>query len=160
MATAPIKSPLAILHHLEEVLEHLRRMLGRLKRALGIGRRLTAEEFHQLSELAEAIVDYGRMVEGYFGQSMTTVLVETTELASRFRETPQTIEDALLLLSKNGRASADDRPGCWKVRLGCSSIGSHDVALDSDPDKQRRHSAQRSLDPLPLAGVAASAERS
>ena len=134
MATAPIKSPLAILHHLEEVLEHLRRMLGRLKRALGIGRRLTAEEFHQLSELAEAIVDYGRMVEGYFGQSMTTVLVETTELASRFRETPQTIEDALLLLSKNGRASADDRPGCWKVRLGCTSVVRHNLD-DEEPGR-------------------------
>jgi hypothetical protein len=74
------------------------------------------------------------MVEGYFGQSMTTVLVETTELASRFRETPQTIEDALLLLRKNGRASADDRPGCWKVRLGCSSIGSHDLD-DEEPGR-------------------------
>jgi hypothetical protein len=135
MAAAPIKSPLAILHQLtEEVLDHLRRMLGRLKRALGIGRRLTAEEFYQLSQLGEAIVEYGRMVEGYFGQSMTSVMVETTELARRFRETPQTIEDALLLLSKTGRASADDRPGCWKVRLGCASVDS-DTLDDEEPGR-------------------------
>jgi len=103
-------------------------------RALGIGRRLTAEEFHQLSELAEAIVEYGRMVEGYFGQPMSTVLVETTELASRFRETPQAIEDALLLLNKSGRASADDRPGCWKVRLSRTSVGSHNLS-DKEPGR-------------------------
>ena len=95
----------------------LRRLLHRLKLTLRIEQRLTLEECYQLLQLSEAIVEYGRMVQAYYGYSVPNVMVELPELASRFRETPQTIKDALLLLGEKGRAEPTDLPGCWQLRL-------------------------------------------
>ncbi len=97
--------------------DHFRRMLGQLKRALGIKQRLTIEEFYRLLQLAEAIVDYGRMFQTYHGHSAPYVIVEIEDLVTRFRETSQTMKDALLLLRDMGFAEPVDPPGCWKLRL-------------------------------------------
>ena len=97
--------------------EHLRRAIGHLKRALRKEQRLTVEEFNQRLQLSEAIIDYGRMIQAFYGYSVPDAIVEITELANRFRETPQTIKDALRLLRDIGRAEPADLDGCWKLQL-------------------------------------------
>jgi hypothetical protein len=97
--------------------EHLRQAIGHLKRALRKEQGLTAEEFNQRLQLSEAIIDYGRMIQAFYGYSVPDAIVEVTELANRFRETPQTIKDALRLLLDIGRAEPADLDGCWKLQL-------------------------------------------
>jgi hypothetical protein len=93
------------------------RLGGFFKRVLRIDP-LTVEELNQLSQLAEAIIEYGRMYQSYYESTAQVVIVEAVELERRFRETPQVIEGALLLLSRTGRAEPADPKGCWKVKLG------------------------------------------
>jgi hypothetical protein len=88
-----------------------------LQRALWKDQRLTAEEFNQLLQLSEAIIEYGRMIQAYYRYSAPMVILEITELANRFREKPQTIKDALVLLWEIGRAEPADLDGCWKLGL-------------------------------------------
>jgi hypothetical protein len=97
--------------------EQLRRAIGHLKRALRKEKRLTVEEFNQRLQLSEAIIDYGRMIQAFYGYSVPDAIVEITELANRFRETPQNIKDALRLLRDIGRAEPADLDGCWKLQL-------------------------------------------
>lgn len=97
--------------------EYMRQLMGALKHTVRIKRRLTDEEVQQLIQLSEAIVEYGRMILAYHGYFTANVMVEIPELASRFRETPHTIEDALLLLRKKGFAGPAELPGCWKLQL-------------------------------------------
>jgi hypothetical protein len=89
-------------------------VLGHLKRALRKEQRPTIGELLQLSE---AIIDYGRMIHAYHNSSLPEVIVEIPELSHRFRETPQTIKDALLLLRGIGRAEPTDLDGCWKLEV-------------------------------------------
>jgi len=97
--------------------DQLRRLIGRLKQALRLERRLTHEEFYQLLQLSEAIIAYGQMVKVYCGYATPYVFVEIPELASRFRETQRTIQDALALLGDMGRAEPSHLRGRWKLRL-------------------------------------------
>ena len=97
--------------------QRFQRVIGLLKRALRKDQRLTVEEFNRLLQLSEAIIDYGRMIHEYCGFTVTFVIVEIPELARRFRETPQAIEDALLLLRDMGRAEPIHLHGCWKLQL-------------------------------------------
>jgi hypothetical protein len=92
-------------------------MIGHLKRALRKEQRLTIEEFNQRLQLSEAIVDYGRMIQAFYHCSVLEVIVEIPEVACRFRETPQTIKNALRLLRDMGRAEPADLDGCWKLQL-------------------------------------------
>lgn len=101
--------------------EHLGRVIVHVKRALRKDQRLTADEFSQLRQLSEAIIDYGRMVQAYRRYAVPNVILEITELANRFRETPQTIKDALLLLQDIGCAEPADLDGCWKLQLAGAS---------------------------------------
>src|SRR6202158_6558866 len=79
--------------------------------------RLTVQEFDQILQLSEEIIDYGRMIRAYRGYSVPNVTIEISELATRFRESPQTIKDALLLLQDTGDAEPANLDGCWKLRL-------------------------------------------
>jgi len=97
--------------------KHLQRLVTHLKRALRMERRLTVEEFYQLLQLSETIVDYGRMIQAHCAYSAPFVIVEIPELANRFRETPQTIKDALLLLRDIGCAESTSLNGCWRLQL-------------------------------------------
>jgi hypothetical protein len=92
--------------------ENLRRVLGHLKRALRMEQRLTVESSFQKQSLIT-----GRMIQVFYGYSVPDAIVEVTELANRFRETPQTIKDALRLLRDIGRADPADLHGCWKLQL-------------------------------------------
>jgi hypothetical protein len=100
--------------------KHFGRVILQVKRALGKDHRLTADEFNQLLQLSEEIIDYGRMIRAYRGYSVNVTL-EITELANRFRESPRTIKDALLLLQDTGDAEPANLDGCWKLRLPGSS---------------------------------------
>ncbi len=93
------------------------RLFGRIRRALRIERRFTLEESYQLLQLAETILEHGRMHRSFYEHRMEHVMVETKELAFRLRETPETIEDALRILRATGRAGRYDRHGRWKLRL-------------------------------------------
>jgi hypothetical protein len=104
--------------------EHFGRLFVHLQRALRKDQRLTAEEFNQLLQLSEAIIEYGRMIQAYYRYSAPIVILEITELANRFREKPQTIRDALVLLREIGRAEPADLDGCWKLRLAGTLLGS------------------------------------
>ena len=94
-----------------------RELIDALRRVLRVEeRRLNPEELRQL---AEATIDYGRMIAHEELSALTPpyVIVEIPELARRFRETNQTIRDALLLLNEMGRAEPAYRGGYWKVKL-------------------------------------------
>jgi len=95
--------------------DKLRRLLSSLRRALLIDRRLTHQEFHQLLQLSEAIIDHGRMIQAHRESFAPYVIVEVPELASRFRETQRSIKDALALLKEMDRAEPLHLRGCWKL---------------------------------------------
>ena len=57
------------------------------------------------------------MIQAFYGYSVPDAIVEITELANRFRETPEAIKDALRLLRDIGRAEPADLDGCWKLQL-------------------------------------------
>jgi hypothetical protein len=79
---------------------------------------LAAEEYNTLFQLAEAVIEYGRMHQSYYDSREEILIVEAAELERRFRETPQVIEGVLLLLSDMGRAEPADRDKRWKLKLG------------------------------------------
>jgi hypothetical protein len=97
--------------------------------------RRTAGERSQLQELAEAIVEYGRMMQAHLGYSTPDVVVEVPETARRFRETPKTIKEALVLLEETGRAQPIHLSDCWRLQLTSTrlrdSAGSPSATLTS-----------------------------
>lgn len=105
--------------------EHLQRLIGLLKRTLRVERRLTLEECYQLLQLAEALIEYGRMIQAHLGHSAPYVIVEIPELALRFRETTEAIKDALRLLREMGRAEPLRVRGCWRVQLTDPLLSGH-----------------------------------
>jgi hypothetical protein len=112
--------------------KHLQRLVTHLKRALRIERRLTVEEFYQLLQLSEAIIDYGRMIQEYYECPVPDVIVEIPELERRFRETQRNIRDALVLLRDMGRAEPTSLNGCWRLQLARtlpSGREGHDSAM-------------------------------
>jgi|SRR5580658_2093058 hypothetical protein len=101
---------------LQSMPERLRLLIGALKRALRIEQRLTLEESYQVLQVADAIFDYGRMRQEYYGFSKPYVIVEIPELALSFSETLQTVTDALLLLEGMGRAEPGHSPRLWRLK--------------------------------------------
>ena len=67
---------------------------------------------------------YGRMLQAHY--SAPEAFVEVTESARRFRETPQVVNDALLILQEAGRAQPTDTNGLWKLQnsVGAERSGS------------------------------------
>ena len=99
--------------------EHLRRLFGTLKRALRTDQRLTIGKFYELLQLAEAITDYAQIIQNHevwSGPTPPYILVEISEMACRFRETPRAIKGALLLLKNMGRATPV-KSRIWRVKL-------------------------------------------
>ena len=92
-------------------------MLDHLKCGLRMEQRLTVEQCYQLIQLAEAIVDYGGMLQTHYGSCVPDPVIEVSELAYRFREAPKAINDALVLLKFEGRAEPVHPSGCWRLQL-------------------------------------------
>jgi hypothetical protein len=101
--------------------QELRRALERIKNALQPEPVRTIEELNQQSQLlpllSEAILERGRMWFGYLGYSGSVLVVEIEELANCFRESPQTVREALLLLERSGCAEPTNRREFWKLRV-------------------------------------------
>jgi hypothetical protein len=93
---------------------HIRRLAGLLKRTLGMEQHSTMPKTAELLQLSEAIMAYGRMLQTHY--STPEAFVEVAELARRFRETPQAIHDAVLILQEAGRAEPTETEGCWKLQ--------------------------------------------
>ena len=109
--------------------DHWQRLLGLFKRALRMERRLNISE---LAPLADAISDYGRMIqarEKWNGLPPQFVIVEVAELAYRFRENEQAIQDALVLLKTEGRAETLRQHGYWKLKLADALSGRANVEV-------------------------------
>jgi len=128
------------LGRLQELFDHLKHSLRRERR--------TAAEYAQLQELSEAIVEYGRMIREHLGSGTPDVVVEVPEMARRFRETPKTIKEALVLLEGTGRAQPVRLSDCWRLQLRgtplSDSEGSPSATLTSrtlDDDSHNRGAA-------------------
>jgi hypothetical protein len=128
------------LGRLLELFDHLKSSLRRERR--------TAGERSQLQELSEAIVEYGRMMQAHLGYSTPGVVVEVPEMARRFRETPKTIKEALVLLEETGRAQPIHLSDCWRLQLRSTGLrdseGSPSATLTSrtiDDDNHDRGAA-------------------
>ncbi len=73
------------------------------------------ERDQEIKQLAEAIMEHGRMTQKLYRNQR--VGVDVKELAYRFREKPQTITRALVLLKHQGRARPTDLDGLWKLQV-------------------------------------------
>jgi hypothetical protein len=60
------------------------------------------------------------MIRAYTCRPGREIVVEIGEIAHRFREAPEAIHHALVLLSGLGCADPDGRNGCWRLRLASS----------------------------------------
>ena len=94
---------------------------------MGRERRLTIEG---LLQLAEAIFDYGLTIqasEQWSALPPPYIIIAIPELTVRFRETPQAINDTLLLLRAMGLCEPLDCHGHWKLKLTGALRGHEDV---------------------------------
>ena len=126
-------------------LERVRQVIDHLKRALRMEQRLTVEEFYELLQLSEAIIDYGRMIRTHCGYSVPYLIVEVPELARRFRETPRTIKDALALLRDMGRAESAHPYGCWKLQLASTLLTGHEGSRPATHHSHSLHDHNRDI---------------
>jgi len=69
----------------------------------------------EIEQLAEAIVEYGRMSQQHYGSRV--VLVGAGEVAMRLRETTQVIAKALAVLKEQGRAEETGARRRWRLHL-------------------------------------------
>lgn len=69
---------------------------------------------------ALAKLDYGGMIRAHTFRPEPDAVVDIRDVAHRFRESPQAINDALLLLRNLGCADPTGRDGCWRLRLASS----------------------------------------
>jgi hypothetical protein len=69
----------------------------------------------ETEQLADAIVEYGRMRQEHYGSR--EILVGAGEVAMRLRETTHTIVKVLETLTHEGRAEETIVPGRWRLFL-------------------------------------------
>jgi hypothetical protein len=103
--------------------EQLRQAFGFLKRTLRMEQRLPIQE---LLLLVEATVNYGLTIqasEKWSALPPPYVIITISELAVRFRKTPQGINDTLLLLRAMGWAEPLGCHGHWKLKLTAIASG-------------------------------------
>jgi len=77
-----------------------------------------AEQQHsprEIDQLAQAIVEYGRMRQEHYGSH--AILIGAGEVAMRLRETTHTIVKALAVLKEQGRAEETHVRGHWRLHL-------------------------------------------
>jgi hypothetical protein len=73
------------------------------------------DDSQEIEELAEQIMEFGRMIHNDCLQQR--VFVNVTEVARRFREDRQRIIKALVLLRTQGRADRTARSENWKLNV-------------------------------------------
>lgn len=84
-------------------------------RILGIAQAGQHYSPQEKEQLAEAIVEYGRMRQEHYGSRQVMVGVE--EMGMRLRETTRTIVEALEVLKDQGRAEETSMRGRWRLHL-------------------------------------------
>jgi hypothetical protein len=96
--------------------KHLQGAIGLVKaRIFGLA---PAEQQYnplEMQQLAEAIVEYGRMRQEHYGSH--AILIGAGEVAMRLRETTHTIVKALAVLKEQGRAEETHVRGRWRLHL-------------------------------------------
>jgi hypothetical protein len=85
-----------------------------VKHALLYGRSRAASSKRKTEELADSVLDYGRMSLYIYPQQ--AVLVDVDELAFRLRETRRTVRKALRLLESQGQAQRSDLREVWRLQ--------------------------------------------
>ncbi len=99
---------------IQEAITHLRARAGLLEDVLR-GRGRTASRNREIEELAQSVLDYGRM--RLYMYPKQEVVVEVGELAFRLRETPRTINKVLSLLESQRRAKRTELDGLWRLEF-------------------------------------------
>jgi hypothetical protein len=87
--------------------------------ALRTNQRLTVDQFYELLDFAQAIIDYGhrnRAFEKWPSSPPSDIIVGIPELECRFREAPEIVKEALLLLKDMDRASPITSR-IWRLKL-------------------------------------------
>jgi hypothetical protein len=84
--------------------EQFGRVIVHVKRALRKDRRLTAEEFNQLLQLSDAIIEYGRMIQEHRRCSVPNVILEITELANASERRHRPLKTRSCCLIRRARA--------------------------------------------------------
>lgn len=69
----------------------------------------------EMEQLAETIIDYGRMRQEHYGSD--AALVGAGEVAMRLRETTHVVVQALRVLKEQGRAEETHVRGRWRLHL-------------------------------------------
>jgi hypothetical protein len=105
-------APLPWSMHVGHIREAINDLLASFRAKLGVTER---ERDHEITLLAEAIIEHGRMTQKLYRNRR--VVVDVKELAYRFREESQTITKALVLLGHQGRAKPTDLDGLWELRV-------------------------------------------
>jgi hypothetical protein len=93
----------------------LKKLFQQLKLVLKLMK--TGEQRPELQKLSGALMEYARMLASYHNSSLSYVIVEVPDLATRFREKPTTIKHALALLEESGNAEHVTAKNCWKIKL-------------------------------------------
>ena len=95
----------------EIIVQHISRLLKYI--ALRHKRRHCSER--ELEELAQSVLDYGRMMMQFHLQQ--AVDVEVDELAFRLRESKRDIAKVLHLLESRGEAERTELEGLWTLQI-------------------------------------------
>jgi hypothetical protein len=73
------------------------------------------DDSQEIGELAEQIMEFGRMIHNDSPQQR--IFVNVTEVGRRFREDRQRVIKALVLLRRQGRADRTARREDWKLHV-------------------------------------------
>jgi len=86
----------------------------------------------ELEQIANAVLEYGKMQCELSPLRTTAVLVDVTEVAFRFRETRRAITRTLELLQTRGLAERTDLPQLWELFVADldQQAGGSDVVRD------------------------------
>lgn len=96
--------------------KHLQHAIGRVTARI-LGPAPAEQQYgpREMEQLAESIVEYGRMRQEHY--SSHAVLIGAGEVAMRLRETTYVIVQALGVLKEQGRAEETSVRGRWRLHL-------------------------------------------
>ena len=96
--------------------KYLQHAFGRVKTTI-LGLTPAEQQYspREIEQLAETIMEYGRMSQQHYGSR--AILVGAGEVAMRLRETTQVIAKALAVLKEQGRAEETGARGRWRLHL-------------------------------------------